>query len=130
MRRRRSIPARNAGPDRASGLQMTSPGRVALFLGATLLIPACGDSPFIGAPPPAFELSSPANTQIGVPDLPVFQWTPSVGAASYTIQVSTDSAFSTFILNQSGITATSFSPAAELPPGTVLFWRVLAEQAS
>jgi len=104
--------------------------RSALLLVAALGVPACSMNPMVAPAPPSFTLASPGNAAIGVDGTPTFSWTPSIGAASYTVQVSTDPAFSTFVINQAGVTATSFTPPEALAPGTVFFWRVFAEGPS
>jgi len=84
-------------------------------------------------PPPtpgAFTLSSPSNGSVDVPAQPLFTWTASSGATSYTLQVSTDSGFSSFAVNQSGIGGTSISPAVSLADVTTYFWRVFAVNSS
>jgi hypothetical protein len=100
--------------------------RLVLFLGTALILPACSNSPAAGPAPPTFTLSSPSDAAIGVDDTPTFAWTPSDDATGYTLQVSTAASFSTFAVNQSGLTATS-SAAASLAPGTMYFWRVFAQ---
>lgn len=100
--------------------------RAALVAGAALLLPACGANPAVGPASPDFMMSSPGNAAIGVDGTPTFSWSPSSGATSYTLQVSTDAAFSSSIVNQTNLTGTSFSPAVALSPGTVYFWRVFA----
>lgn len=101
--------------------------RPALVLVAALSVPACGARSMAAPAPPGFTLGSPGNAAIGVDGTPTFSWTPFMGATSYTVQVSTDPAFSTFVVDQSGLTATSFTPPAALAPGAVFFWQVLAQ---
>jgi PKD repeat protein len=57
-----------------------------------------------------------------------FQWGSFTGAASYQLQYSTDSTFSTFI-NQSGLTGLFFT-AGNLVVGNVYFWRIKANNSS
>jgi hypothetical protein len=109
---------------------MRSFSRVALLIVSAAGLPACGGHPLGEAQGSEFELSTPANGAIGVVGTPTFTWTPSAGSTTYTVQVSTDSGFSTFVVNASGIGATSLSPAVTLDPGTVYFWRVFAEATS
>jgi hypothetical protein len=101
-----------------------------LFVAAVLALPACGDSPTVEKAPPNFEMTSPANAAIGVPGSPVLTWNPSFGATSYRVQISADAQFSTLVSDQSGLTTTSFSPTVTLAPGTVYFWRVIADTPS
>jgi hypothetical protein len=104
--------------------------RAALFLLAGLVLPACSSNSSVAPTGPEFELSGPTNGAIGVATTPTFTWMPLIGTATYTLQVSTDSGFSTFVVNVSGIAATSFTPPAALDPGTFYFWRVFAERPS
>jgi hypothetical protein len=109
---------------------MSADLRACLFLAAALALPACSDSPSVENAPPNFEMISPANNAIGVPDSPVLTWNPSFGATGYRVQVSTDAQFSTVVSEQTGLTTTSFSPTATLAPATVYFWRVTADTPS
>jgi len=104
--------------------------RASLFAGVALALPACTDDPTVGPAPPNFQMVSPANTAIGVSGSPVLSWNPSIGAASYRVQIASDDQFSTLILDQSGITTTSFSPTLTLAPATLYFWRVMADTPS
>ncbi len=79
-------------------------------------------------PPPAPVLSSPANAATGVAVPTTLSWAASSGATSYTAQVSTSSAFTTFAYNVSGITTTSTSVSG-LAASTVYYWRVSATNA-
>lgn len=82
----------------------------------------------LGSPapvPPAPILVSPTNGATNITTNPTLTWSSSLGAASYNLQVSTDAAFSTFVLNQSNIAATSFVLSG-LTPGGTYFWRVSA----
>jgi len=63
-------------------------------------------SPIVSILPPVLAL--PINNQINVPTNPNLSWNASAGATSYTLQVSTLSDFSTFVVNESGITNTNF----------------------
>ena len=79
-------------------------------------------------PPPAPTLSSPVDGATGVSTSPTLSWNASSGATSYTVQVSTSSAFTTFAYNVSGITSTSTSVSG-LAASTVYYWRVNATNA-
>ncbi|MGA9365007.1 MAG: T9SS type A sorting domain-containing protein [Bacteroidota bacterium] len=80
------------------------------------------------APPPTPTLSSPSNGATGVSITPTLSWNASTGAASYQLQVSTSSSFTTTVVNQSGITATSYAVSG-LTNNTVYYWRVNATNA-
>ena len=78
-------------------------------------------------PPAAPSLSGPANRSSGAGTTPTFSWSPASGASSYTLEVATSSSFgASNVINQAGITATSFTPTAALGVGIVYFWRVTA----
>lgn len=101
--------------------------RALLLTLSALALPACDGDPQVKDAEPNFTMVAPANTAFGVSGTPTFSWDPSIGATSYTVQVSTDSAFSNFVVNQGGITETSLSPSVTLTPGTVYYWRVIAD---
>jgi hypothetical protein len=76
---------------------------------------------YIGAP----TLVAPLNRATGL-DIPVtFSWTSILGAFRYQIQISTDSLFSTLIVNDSTLTKTQYI-ASTLKPNTTYYWRVRA----
>ena len=82
-------------------------------------------------PPAAPALSSPADGAVDValaPTLAWIAWIASAGATNYRLQVSTGSAFSSTIFDQSGISATS-AGVTGLSAGTQYFWRVSATNA-
>ncbi len=78
-----------------------------------------------GTPPPAPVLSSPADKAVDISVAPVLTWNASTSATSYTLQVSKNSSFSSFVYNQSGLTGTSrqINGLSEL---TRYYWRVSA----
>lgn len=92
-------------------------------------LPACS-GPAVGPADADFELSSPSNDAIGVAATPTFTWLPSIGTATYALEVSTDPGLAAPVISQTGIAATSFTPAAPLSDGTVYYWRVVAERAT
>ena len=69
----------------------------------------------------------PEDGASDVPPNVAFSWQALPGAMSYRLQVATDLAFSNIILDQAGLTATSFSPASALQTDTRYYWRVAAE---
>jgi chitinase len=81
-----------------------------------------------GTAPLAPVLSSPANGSTGISTSPTLTWNASAGADSYTLQVATDSGFSTATLQQSGITGTLFTVDGLLE-NTTYYWRVNATNA-
>ncbi|MEK7787677.1 MAG: hypothetical protein AAB658_19920, partial [Chloroflexota bacterium] len=56
---------------------------------------------------------------------PLFNWANVTGATSYTLQISTQQNFSTFVLN-SIISPSAYVMPTDLPRNTLLFWRVRA----
>jgi RHS repeat-associated protein len=54
---------------------------------------------------------------------PVLAWQAVTGAASYHLQVAANSGFNTPLVDATGLTATSYTPATALPEGTI-WWRV------
>jgi hypothetical protein len=82
----------------------------------------------IVAAPSAPTLSSPTSGATGVATNPTLSWNASTGAASYGLQVSTSSSFSSTVVNQTGITTTSYA-ASGLSNNTTYYWRVNATNA-
>ncbi len=78
---------------------------------------------FGAAPPPAPLLATPADGSIDVELNPTLTWSASEGATSYQLQVSTDSDFSTTVVDASGLTETSY-PVSGLGYLTTYYWRV------
>jgi hypothetical protein len=83
----------------------------------------------IVAAPSAPVLTAPASGATGVAVSPTLSWTAATGAASYEVQVSTSSAFTTTVFDQAGITATSQAVTPALANGTVYYWRANATNA-
>ncbi len=81
------------------------------------------------AAPSAPTLSSPANGSAGISASPSLSWNASIGAASYRLQVSTDSTFATTFYDQSNLTTTSQSVSG-LKNNKKYYWRVNASSAS
>jgi len=106
--------------------------RGACWVAVVLFVPACGSDPTVGPAPGDFVLIDPANGAIGVSATLTFDWEASfsVETPTYTIQVSTDPGFSTFVVNQAGVTTTSFAPSSALSAGTVYYWQVLAVRST
>lgn len=66
---------------------------------------------------------SPLNNASGVSIEPVLSWSPVAYALSYNLQVSTDPSFSTFLVNETGLTTTTYS-LGTLNNATTYYWRV------
>jgi hypothetical protein len=80
----------------------------------------------VGAPSvPA--LVSPANGATGVPLTPTLDWDDAVNADAYQVQVAIDSTFNMLIVDESGLTSSSYDiPSGLLNNGSTLYWRVRA----
>jgi hypothetical protein len=72
---------------------------------------------------------SPVNNAVNQAAILKFNWNASTGAGSYKIQLSTTSAFTTLLVNDSVITTTSLQVAG-LANGTKYYWRVNAKNTS
>ena len=83
-------------------------------------------SPLVDKPKP-FTMTEPVLGTVSPSSVPEFDWVAASGATSYTLEVATSTSFgSTNIINQTGITTNSFTPATPLPAGVVYYWRVTA----
>ncbi len=74
------------------------------------------------------NLISPVNGALNQSLSVALDWNASEGASSYALQVSTQADFSSTLINQSGLAATSFT-AGGLSNGTTYYWRVNAANA-
>jgi len=92
-----------------------------------LLYSLFGPPPPPPPPPAAPTLLSPADAATGVATPAALSWNASSGATSYTVQVSANSGFTSFVYNQS-VTGTSTSVGG-LTGNTVYYWRVNASNA-
>ena len=77
--------------------------------------------------PPA--LINPANNSTNILINPNLSWNTSANATSYILQVSTSNAFSSCVVNQTGISGTTFQVTG-LDYNTQYFWRVQAVNAT
>jgi subtilisin family serine protease len=90
---------------------------------------------FSAPPPPppapvAPTLVSPTNGATGVATIPTLTWSGTgTNAASYDVQVSTRSNFSSFIENKTGITGTSLTTRS-LKGRTTYYWRVRSKASN
>jgi hypothetical protein len=82
----------------------------------------------IVAAPSAPVLSSPSNSATSISTSPTLSWSAATGATSYSVQVSTASDFSALVVNQSGITTTSYT-ASGLGNNALYYWRVNSTNA-
>ncbi|MDE3057019.1 MAG: T9SS type A sorting domain-containing protein [Bacteroidota bacterium] len=79
--------------------------------------------------PSAPTLASPSNGATGIALTPALSWNASSSATSYGVQVSTNSSFSNLVVNQTGLTSTSFSLSG-LVNSLLYYWRVSASNAA
>ena len=76
-------------------------------------------------PPVTPTLLSPANGDSGLSTNPTLSWNACTGATTYELQLSTDSAFATTVIDQSNLTSTS-QAVSGLQNGAKYYWRVNA----
>ncbi len=77
--------------------------------------------------PIAPTLVYPANNSTGISLTPLMNWNDVVNADSYTLQVSTNSGFSSFVINQSGLTTSQYQvPASTFQNNILYYWRACA----
>ena len=74
-------------------------------------------------------LSTPIQNGAGVATPTNLSWSPSAGATSYRVQLSTDSTFATSLINDSTLTTNSRSTGT-LSSGTTFYWKVNAKNAA
>ena len=74
-------------------------------------------------------LISPTNHALGVSTSPLFTWNPVETAATYQIQVAFTNDFLSPIIDEGGLTATSYQTTAILNQTTKYYWRAKAFNA-
>lgn len=79
--------------------------------------------------PPSPVLSSPTHGQADVELDPTLVWRASNDAATYRIQVAADSFFTSILVDQAGLTDTTYQ-LSELAQSTSYSWRVRAENGA
>lgn len=78
-------------------------------------------------PPAAPVLIDPPNGATGISTTPTLDWDSVHLASSYRIQISTDPAFGSFVINSGGLLFTQFNvPGSYLSNNTIYYWRVSA----
>ena len=83
-------------------------------------------------PPPgptAPILDTPVSGTTNTPLTPTLVWNASQGATSYNLQVSTNTQFSSFIVNSTGLSTTSYSLSG-LNEATTYYWRASATNSN
>src|SRR5204863_5636493 len=76
-----------------------------------------------GATTPA--LTAPVNGMTNVAVRPTFTWSAVASAEGYLLEVDDDAGFGSPLLSQN-VAGTGFTPAADLPSNSHLYWRVTA----
>jgi hypothetical protein len=74
-------------------------------------------------PPPAPALVSPGNGSSCVSLTALLDWSDVTAATSYSVQVATDAAFTTIIINITGITTSQYAVTSGLTNNTLYYWR-------
>ena len=93
--------------------------------GASAWSSTCNFTTIFGAPA-APTLTAPADIEGNVSITPILRWAKATGAATYRLQVSVSSVFSTTVLNDSTITDT-MKVIGPLQSNTTYYWRVSAK---
>lgn len=81
------------------------------------------------ATPGTPTLTAPANGAVNVAASPNFTWSAATQADTYTLEVATDTGFTSIVATVSGIAGTSATLASPLNTNTVYYWRVRATNA-
>ena len=81
------------------------------------------------AEPAVPVLNAPLQDAVNIPARTLLIWNAAVGAATYHIQLATDSLFNDMILNDSTL-RTASRMIGPLPVDTKYYWRVRAKNAS
>lgn len=81
------------------------------------------------ATPMGFNLSSPYDLSSSESTMPTFYWGYSSSDATYTLEISKSAGFTKDVIDQAGLTSTSYSLTTALSPGVVYYWRVEAQNA-
>ena len=69
-------------------------------------------------------LAEPSNNTSGV-GLPIFQWTPTIDADLYEVEIATNPAFGDAIIDKgANIIGTTYTPSMTLDQSTIYYWRV------
>jgi M6 family metalloprotease-like protein len=80
----------------------------------------------VSAVPPAVPtLLTPVNASLVTNYTPTLDWNGVTGAVTYRLQVATDSAFTSLVIDQT-VTSFSFTPLTALAANTTFYWHVYA----
>ena len=77
--------------------------------------------------PGAVSLTTPANGATGVALKPTLSWSAQASAASYRVEVATDSGFSNIVASGTVSSGTNYQPSSNLNSDTTYYWRVRAD---
>lgn len=80
-------------------------------------------------PPGSFSLSAPSANAQDVSRFPQFNWSAASAATSYHITVDDNANFSSPVIDQSGITSTSYSSGNALDASKDYYWKVVANNS-
>jgi formylglycine-generating enzyme required for sulfatase activity len=83
-------------------------------------------TPTAPPPPAAPVLIVPSDGLTGISLTPTLSWSDTSMVTSYHLQVSADSVFASFVVNDSTLTSTSMTIASSLTNSTKYYWRVNA----
>ncbi len=102
------------------------------FLACALAcISACdsGSGPTSPQTPDVPKTLSPTASAVAVSIRPTLTWNASVGATSYTVQLSVNAAFDSAIVDDSTVARDSFTVSGFLANNTLYYWRVKAKNS-
>lgn len=80
--------------------------------------------------PDAPILSAPTNSATGLSTTPTFSWGAANLADTYQLIIASDAGYSNIIINESGLTGTSYTPSTPLDTNTMYYWKVIAINGS
>lgn len=96
-----------------------------------LMLAVLGLAVSSGARAQSTDFTYPTNPDDCIDRILTFDWEYTGGSTvaenGYTLQVSTDLDFSSFVINESGINSSSFTISTELEYETTYFWRTITE---
>jgi len=79
--------------------------------------------------PLAPTLISPNNDAVLLNNIPVFDWSDVSGVTGYRLQISQTSAF-TILMTNITLASSAYTPTANLPENTILYWRVQSQSVN
>jgi hypothetical protein len=91
------------------------------FVTATVVTP-----PPVGSILSVPTLQLPADRATGISRTPILTWSPTPGAGTYDVQISTSTAFTTNVVNLTGVSANVAQITTTLASRRLYYWRVRA----